>query len=35
MDSFNLRPKEVSDDLRKTVVDQNDAIREISRESRE
>lgn len=30
MESFNLRPKEVSDDLRKTVVGQDDAIREIS-----
>src|SRR3989449_8431849 len=30
MDSFNLRPKEISDDLRKVVVGQDDAIREIS-----
>src|SRR5712691_880011 len=30
MESFSLRPKEVSDDLRKTVVGQDDAIREIS-----
>src|SRR2546428_1634282 len=30
MESFSLRPKEVSDDLRKSVVGQDDAIREIS-----
>jgi ATP-dependent Clp protease ATP-binding subunit ClpX len=30
MEAFSLRPKEVSDDLRKTVVGQDDAIREIS-----
>src|SRR5216684_3227383 len=30
MDTFPLRPREVSDDLRKTVVGQDDAIREIS-----
>src|SRR6266850_6861048 len=30
MESFSLRPKEVSDDLRKTVVGQDDAIREIA-----
>ena len=30
MESFSLRPKEISDDLRKTVVGQDDAIREIS-----
>src|SRR2546425_13372577 len=30
MESFSLRPKEVFEDLRKTVVGQDDAIREIS-----
>src|SRR5437773_4840487 len=30
MESFSLRPKEISDDLRKTVIGQDDAIREIA-----
>src|SRR5438128_3932061 len=30
MESFALRPKEISDDLRKTVVGQDDALREMS-----
>src|SRR6266566_2698353 len=30
MESFSLRPKETSDDLRKTVVGQDDALREIA-----
>src|SRR6266566_9512228 len=30
MESFSLRPKETSDDLRKTVVGQDDVLREIA-----